>query len=79
MLSSPLFDLAKLTKFRKDLHKFPELGYEEVETSRKIIEYLNELGIEKFQISRVAKTGIIADIYGKAPPVNPFSHQNINN
>lgn len=69
MAESKLFDLERLIKFRKHMHKYPELAYEEVETSKNIIEYLKTLGIEDSQIRRVAKTGIIVDIKGKAPPV----------
>ena len=75
MAESKLFDLERLIKFRRHLHKYPELAYEEVETSKNIIEYLKTLGIEDSQIRRVAKTGIIVDIKGKAPPVFILPHK----
>lgn len=67
MNPSSLYDLNRLTAFRHDLHKHPELGYKEVRTSSKLIEYLVSLGIPEKNIRRVAKTGLIVDIYGKAP------------
>jgi len=67
MTSNNLYDLERLTSFRHDLHKNPELAYQEVRTSTKIIEYLNSLGVSQDSIRRAAKTGIIVDIKGKAP------------
>lgn len=48
---------------RRDFHQYPELGYEEFRTQGKIIEYLNELGIENHV---VAKTGVMGIIRGNA-------------
>lgn len=68
-----LYDLENLIDFRRDLHKHPELFFQESRTSAKIIEYLKKLGIQDSQIRRVAKTGIIVDIQGQGPPSNkPF-------
>ena len=69
MMERKLFDLEKLTKLRRYIHQNPELAFEEVGTSEAIIRYLKKLGIQDSQIRRVAKTGIIVDIHGKAPPV----------
>ena len=68
MESKNLYNLDQLITFRRDLHQNPELFYQEVRTSSKIIEYLTKLGIKDDQIRRVASTGIIVDIQGKAPP-----------
>jgi len=68
MQSQSLYNLEQLITFRRDLHQNPELFYQEIRTSSKIIEYLLKLGIEKGQIRRVASTGIIVDIQGKASP-----------
>jgi len=62
-----LYNLEDLVDFRRDLHKHPELFFEETRTSAKIIEYLKKLGIKDSQIRRVAKTGIIVDIQGQGP------------
>lgn len=46
---------------RRDFHKHPELGFEEFRTQGKIIDYLNEMGIENH---KVAKTGVMGIIRG---------------
>lgn len=48
----------------KALHKNPELGFEEYETSKFILEKLSEYGIEGKQI---ALTGVLATIKGVKP------------
>lgn len=67
MTASQLYNFEKLIAIRQDLHKHPELSFNENRTSSKIIEALLNLGIQETQIKRVAKTGLIVDIYGKAP------------
>lgn len=49
-----------LIEVRRDLHQTPELGLEEFETKRKIIKYLNNIGID--YIDYKDHTGIIAYI-----------------
>ena len=39
-------DLEALTKLRRDLHQHPELGFEEIRTSRIVADCLLELGLE---------------------------------
>mmetsp|Transcript_51763 Transcript_51763/g.59464 ORF Transcript_51763/g.59464 Transcript_51763/m.59464 type:complete len:399 (-) Transcript_51763:23-1219(-) len=74
MVEKKLFDLAKLIKFRKHMHNNPELAFEEVNTSKNIISYLKDLGIEDSQIRVVAKTGLVVDIKGKgAPSGKPYT------
>ena len=48
----------------KQIHQHPERGFEEVETSRLIIEKLKEYGVES---RTVMLTGVIADIHGSRP------------
>lgn len=50
-----LFDEA--VKVRRDLHKIPEIGFEEVKTSQYICNYLDNLGLT---YKKVANTGIVA-------------------
>ena len=38
-------DFEALTKLRRDLHQHPELGFEEIRTSRIVADYLLELGL----------------------------------
>lgn len=47
---------------RRYFHQYPETGFEEFNTSKKIISYLDELGIDSKAISG---TGIVANIKGK--------------
>lgn len=55
-------ELDKLVRFRRDVHQHPELGFEEHETSRKVREYLDSLGVE--YASGLGQTGIVATIVG---------------
>ncbi|HZQ11088.1 MAG TPA: M20 family metallopeptidase [Anaerolineae bacterium] len=56
----------QLVAFRRDLHKHPELFFQEVRTAKKIGEKLDELGIE--YTPGVAKTGVVAHL-GEGAPV----------
>lgn len=47
-----------LTEFRRDLHQYPELSFEEVRTSEKIARILREMGLEVQ--TGVGKTGVVA-------------------
>jgi hippurate hydrolase len=60
LLRSPLF--SRLVAIRRDLHRHPELSWQETRTAERICRYLDELGIA--YRSGVAGTGIIADIGG---------------
>lgn len=52
--------LETLIGLRRQLHQQPELGYQEVETSKLIASKLDDLGIP--YTTRVARTGIVAEI-----------------
>ncbi len=53
---------ARMVDLRRDLHRHPELSWEEERTSRRIREQLDELGIP---YRRAAGYGIIADVPGQ--------------
>ena len=56
----------EVTALRHDLHRYPELGYEEVRTAGKVLEFLK--GIEGLDIRQgVAKTGLVITL-GKEKP-----------
>lgn len=55
----------EIRAFRRDLHGQPELSGEEMETSKKIQEKLDEYGIHYF--TGYAKTGVLAVIEGSKP------------
>ena len=59
-------DFDQIIKLRRDIHKYPELAFEEVETQRKIKETLISFGIEEENIKHCAKTGLVVDIKGTA-------------
>lgn len=50
---------------RHAIHEEPELGFEEVETAKKVMAFLDSIGVP--YKAHVAKTGIIATIKGKYP------------
>jgi len=51
------------TAFRRDLHRHPELGFEERRTARLVCENLRALGIEHHP--GIARTGIVAVVRGQ--------------
>jgi len=63
------FDYEKYLKFRQDLHKIPELGFEEYETKKYLLDYINTLDIfsKGAKLNEVLKTGFFIDFPGKGP------------
>lgn len=55
--------LSQMREIRRDLHRNPEVGMEEIRTSRLVAEYLEDLGIEVK--TGVGGTGVIGTIYTK--------------
>ena len=57
---------SKLSGWRRDFHMHPELGFQEIRTSAKVAEILEQLGC---RVRRgVGKTGVVADL-GKGKPL----------
>ena len=54
----------ELTAFRRDLHANPELGFEEVYTSARVIEALKVSGMDAIHTG-IAKTGVVALVHGQ--------------
>jgi amidohydrolase len=52
----------ELIALRRDFHKYPELGFKEFRTQKKIIAYLKNIDIETKEI---AKTGVVGILSGK--------------
>ncbi len=52
-------------RLRRDLHRFPELGFQEHRTARVVADYLEELGLPMRK--GVAKTGVVALVEGARP------------
>lgn len=55
----------ELISLRRDFHRHPELAFQEVRTSGKVIEYLKGLGLQPR--TGIAQTGVTADIVGAHP------------
>ena len=54
----------ELIALRRDFHRHPEIGFQEVRTSKIVEDYLTELGLE---VRRCAGTGVIGVLRGKFP------------
>jgi len=54
----------ELTAFRRDLHAHPELGFEEIYTSNRVIEALKLCGVDEVHTG-IGKTGVVAVIKGQ--------------
>jgi hippurate hydrolase len=52
--------VARLTAFRRDLHAYPELGYEERRTAHQVAERLREIGAEV--ATGVGRTGLVGTL-----------------
>lgn len=50
---------------RRDLHRFPELGFQEIRTASVIAEELHKMGLHP--VTGIAETGVIAQIEGRSP------------
>ena len=57
----------ELTAFRRDLHAHPELGFEEVYTSSRVVQALKLCGVDEVHTG-VGKTGVVAVIKGQQQP-----------
>jgi len=53
-----------LMSIYKDLHQHPELGFEEIRTSKIVQQKLSEFGVDELH-SKIGKTGVVAIINGK--------------
>jgi hippurate hydrolase len=54
----------ELTAFRRDLHANPELGFEEIYTSARVIEALKVCGVDAIHTG-IGKTGVVALVHGQ--------------
>ena len=55
----------ELTAFRRDLHAHPELGFEEVYTSGRVVEALKVCGVDEVHTG-IGKTGVVGVIKGRS-------------
>ena len=54
----------EMVTWRHDFHEYPELQFDLPRTTAKIIELLNEFGVNSIK-TKIGKSGIVAEIYGK--------------
>jgi amidohydrolase len=54
----------EISAWRRHLHQNPELGFQEVETSRFVAERLREFGVDEVHTG-IAKTGVVAVVRGR--------------
>lgn len=54
---------SNMQEWRRDLHKYPEIAYEEHRTSQKVAEQLKDLGLEVH--TGLGKTGVVAVLQGQ--------------
>ncbi len=66
MLEADAATIQHLQTHRRELHAVPELGFKENDTAAYLIESLDALSVDRLQ-TRVADTGIVADIKGGRP------------
>lgn len=64
MLQQSLSLKKQLTELRRTFHKYPELGYEETNTARRVTERLQDLGLT---VSRPGGPAVVASIKGGRP------------
>ncbi|MCP1309190.1 N-acetyldiaminopimelate deacetylase [Paenibacillus tyrfis] len=57
---------SRFVQLRRDLHKIPELGYQEFKTQRYLLDYIATLPQERLEV-RTWRTGIIVNVKGTAP------------
>lgn len=58
--------VSKFVQIRRDLHKIPELGFQEWKTQRYILDYIKTLPAEYLEV-KTWKTGVIVKVTGKNP------------
>ncbi len=54
----------ELISLRREIHMYPELGFQEFRTAERIERYLADVGLEPI---RLAKTGVVANLPGDTP------------
>lgn len=57
---------SRFVQVRRDLHKIPELGFQEFKTQRYLLDYIASLPQDRLEV-RTWRTGIIVNVKGTAP------------
>lgn len=56
----------EFVKIRRELHKIPELGFQELKTQRFLLDYINTLPQERLEV-KTWKTGLFVKVHGTNP------------
>ncbi|MBC6167844.1 amidohydrolase, partial [Listeria booriae] len=54
----------RMIAFRRDLHRHPELSWQEIRTTNRVVEELGRIGLE---CRRMEPTGVVAELVGGKP------------
>ncbi|MEM6622862.1 MAG: M20 aminoacylase family protein [Pseudomonadota bacterium] len=57
----------ELTEWRRDLHRHPELGYQEMRTAGVVAEKLRQFGLDAVETG-IGKTGVVGVLHGRDGP-----------
>lgn len=71
----------KYNKLRQQIHKHPEIGFEEVETKKTILEFIKTFNnYNKIKVTEIEKSGFFIDIIGegKEKYIEDFNNENPN-
>lgn len=60
--------IEELIKFRRELHQYPEISHQQIETTKRIKNMAIRLGVKQEWITLLPKTGLWIDIRGEAAP-----------
>lgn len=69
-MAIPVSLIEQATRWRKELHALPELGYQEYQTSRKVAELLREFGLQVH--TGLAGTGVVGSLENGPGPTIGF-------
>lgn len=56
---------SEIIEIRNHIHQYPEIGFEEIQTSQTVMNFLDKVGIP--YVKGIAKTGVLATIVGNRP------------
>ncbi|MDP2815030.1 MAG: amidohydrolase [Erysipelotrichaceae bacterium] len=56
---------SEIIEIRNHIHQYPEVGFEEIQTSQTVMNFLDKVGIP--YVKGIAKTGVLATIVGDKP------------
>ena len=62
--------------WRQQFHRFPEIGFQEIQTSKRIADLLRSFGLDVLE--GIAGTGVVATLEnGSGPVIGPVSYTHL--